>query len=61
MSHMRYELGFYITKDGIVHSIRRESLKSSFLVLYGLKPAANRDDGKSEVKSLCLIIKETRH
>jgi hypothetical protein len=26
--HVRYELGFYIPKDGILHSNRRENLKS---------------------------------
>jgi hypothetical protein len=28
MSPVRYELGFYIPEDGILHSHRRDSLKS---------------------------------
>jgi hypothetical protein len=28
MSPVRYELGFYIPEDGILHSHRRENLKS---------------------------------
>jgi hypothetical protein len=28
MSPMRYELGFYIPEDGILHSYRRENLTS---------------------------------
>jgi hypothetical protein len=28
MSSVTYELGFYITEDGILHSDRRENLKS---------------------------------
>jgi hypothetical protein len=28
MSPVRYEVGFYILKDGILHSVRRENLKS---------------------------------
>jgi hypothetical protein len=28
MSPVKYELGFYIPEDGIIHSHRRESLKS---------------------------------
>jgi hypothetical protein len=28
---VKYELGFYIPKDGILHSHRRENLKSSSL------------------------------
>jgi hypothetical protein len=31
MSHVRYELGFYIPEDGILHSHRCENLKSSVL------------------------------
>jgi hypothetical protein len=27
VSHVRYELGFYIPEDGILHSDRRENLK----------------------------------
>jgi hypothetical protein len=34
MSPVRYELDFYITKDGIRHSHRRENLKS-YLALTG--------------------------
>jgi hypothetical protein len=30
---MRYELGFYIPEDGILHSHRRENLKSYMLYL----------------------------
>jgi hypothetical protein len=29
MSPVRYELGFYIPEDGILHSYRREILKSN--------------------------------
>jgi hypothetical protein len=29
MSPVRYELGFYISEDDILHSHRRENLKSS--------------------------------
>jgi hypothetical protein len=32
MSPMRYELGFYIPEDGILHSNRRENMKS-YMVL----------------------------
>jgi hypothetical protein len=28
MSSVKYELGFYIPEDGIIHSYRREKLKS---------------------------------
>jgi hypothetical protein len=28
MSSVKYELGFYIPEDGILHSRRRENLKS---------------------------------
>jgi hypothetical protein len=28
MFPVRYELGFYITEDGVLHSHRRENLKS---------------------------------
>jgi hypothetical protein len=28
MSHVRYELGFYILEDDILHSHRRENLRS---------------------------------
>jgi hypothetical protein len=28
VSPVKYKLGFYITEDGIVHSHRRENLKS---------------------------------
>jgi hypothetical protein len=28
MSHVKYELGFYIPEDDILHSHRRENLKS---------------------------------
>jgi hypothetical protein len=28
MSPVRYELGFYILEDGLLHSHRRENLKS---------------------------------
>jgi hypothetical protein len=28
VSPVKYELGFYITEDGILHSDRRENLKS---------------------------------
>jgi hypothetical protein len=32
MSPVRYDLGFYIPEDGILHSRRRENLKS-YMVL----------------------------
>jgi hypothetical protein len=34
VSHVRYELGFYITEDGTLHSHRRENLKS-YIALTG--------------------------
>jgi hypothetical protein len=34
MSPLRYELGFYIPKDGILHCDRRENLKS-YIALTG--------------------------
>jgi hypothetical protein len=34
VSHVRYELGFYIPEDGILHSDRRENLKS-YIALTG--------------------------
>jgi hypothetical protein len=35
MSSVRYELGFYISEHGIVHSHRREILKSyMYLILF---------------------------
>jgi hypothetical protein len=33
MSLVRYELGFYIPEDGILHSDRREHLKSCIFTL----------------------------
>jgi hypothetical protein len=33
MSPVRYELGFYIPEDGILHSHRRENLKSYNLLI----------------------------
>jgi hypothetical protein len=35
VSPVRYELGFYISEDGILHSHRRENLKSYTVFLYG--------------------------
>jgi hypothetical protein len=35
VSPVRYELGFYIQEDGILHSHRREDLKS-YIELTGL-------------------------
>jgi hypothetical protein len=37
VSPVRYELGFYIPEDGILHSHRRENLKSynQFFVCFG--------------------------
>jgi hypothetical protein len=32
VSPVRYELGFYIPEDGILHSHRRENLKSYIFV-----------------------------
>jgi hypothetical protein len=37
VSPVRYELGFYIPEDGILHSHRRENLKSYINILKGLK------------------------
>jgi hypothetical protein len=34
VSFVKYELGFYITEDGILHSHRRENLKS-YIALTG--------------------------
>jgi hypothetical protein len=34
VSHVRYELGVYIPEDGILHSHRRENLKS-YIALTG--------------------------
>jgi hypothetical protein len=34
MSPVRYELGFYISEDDILHSDRRENLKSHILRYY---------------------------
>jgi hypothetical protein len=34
VSHVKYELGFYIPEDGILHSHRRENLKS-YITLTG--------------------------
>jgi hypothetical protein len=34
MSHVRYELGFYILEDDILHSHRRVNLKS-YIILTG--------------------------
>jgi hypothetical protein len=33
VSHVKYELGFYIPEDGILHSHRRENLKSYCIYL----------------------------
>jgi hypothetical protein len=35
MSPVKYELGFYIADDGILHSRRRENVKS-YKILYRL-------------------------
>jgi hypothetical protein len=40
VSPVRYELGFYIPEDGILHSHRRENVKSYILIvilLYNLE------------------------
>jgi hypothetical protein len=52
MSPMRYELGFYIPEDDILHSHRRENLKSYFpLVIYfTCCLLAILNEGKSECK-----------
>jgi hypothetical protein len=42
MSPVRYELGFYTPEDGILHSHRREHLKS-----YMLKPISGKYTEKS--------------
>jgi hypothetical protein len=34
MSPVKYEMGFYISEDGILHSYRRENLKS-YIALTG--------------------------
>jgi hypothetical protein len=34
MSPVRYELGFYIPEDDILHSDRRKNIKSHLLVLF---------------------------
>jgi hypothetical protein len=34
VSHVKYELGFYISEDAILHSHRREDLKS-YIALTG--------------------------
>jgi hypothetical protein len=34
VSPVRYELGFYIPEDGILHSHRRENLRSHILYFY---------------------------
>jgi hypothetical protein len=39
MSPVKYELGFYITEDDILHSHRRENLKS-YMVSVGLMDRA---------------------
>jgi hypothetical protein len=39
VSHVKYELGFYIPEDGILHSHRRENLKSYMLNL--ISPTLN--------------------
>jgi hypothetical protein len=39
---VRYELGFYIPEDGILHSRRRENLKS-YIALTGLVSVAGRN------------------
>jgi hypothetical protein len=50
MSPVRYELEFYIPEDGILHSHRRESLKSckkfspTNLHLFWGPPIVTRDD-----------------
>jgi hypothetical protein len=33
MCPVRYELGFYISEDGTLHSHRRETLKSDMFIL----------------------------
>jgi hypothetical protein len=42
VSPVRYELGFYIPKDDILHSPRRDNLKryTVFLPVYVVLPAA---------------------
>jgi hypothetical protein len=37
VSHVKYELGFYIPEDGILHSHHRENLKSYIYVLWLIK------------------------
>jgi hypothetical protein len=51
VSPVKYELGFYISGDGILHSHRRENLKS---YIYFLAP------GKVIMASSNSIIRETR-
>jgi hypothetical protein len=55
MSPVRYELGFYITEDAILHSHRRESLKhhmNSFMFTFknpNKKLQISRDHNKNGV------------
>jgi hypothetical protein len=37
MTPVRYELGFYIPEDDLLHSHRRENLKS-YILLFMFKP-----------------------
>jgi hypothetical protein len=42
MSPVRYELGFYIPEDDILHSHRREHLKSRYVMKAKLIVLSNR-------------------
>jgi hypothetical protein len=37
VSSVRYEMGFYIPEDGVLHSHRRENLKSNIILDQFLK------------------------
>jgi hypothetical protein len=39
MSPVRYELGFYVPEDGILHSHRRENIKSYISLIFRIQKA----------------------
>jgi hypothetical protein len=48
MSPVKYELGFYIPEDDILHSDRHENLKSYIGLSVGYKTDKSRDRSSSE-------------
>jgi hypothetical protein len=56
VSPMRYELRYYIPKDGILHSYRHENLKSYFLFLVFRKHGDRGSPGNCQFLAFPSIV-----